>query len=302
MDPLKAALHSPNRAVQRALVEYLANEYAGVLFRRQTGVFAVVETEAGARQIVALNSGFRHEPGSAPAAAPNPNTPSGTRKFIELGPFEEIRDGERITYARTPDGGRLEYRIEGKVATITRVVAPDGTVLALEPQGARFGDVTVAANDHHAEMRLEDWKQRVAGRRILAAAPTRGCCDACNTRWKAIYGDEFDEMVPANRQTRKSWLDFRRELRRLGLHNDPNALAAKNFGLESEFVAKGDMARLRQMFARDVAALRAPNPQLMRIGRYLKVAGPAMMAFDALTSYAKAADQWRAGAKDAARH
>ena len=254
MDPLKAALHSNNPATLRALVEYLANDYGDVLFRRQTGVFAIVETEHGVRQIVVLNSGFRNEAGQSPMPAPGSNTLRGSRKFLELGPFEEVVDGQRITYSRTPDGGRIDYRIEGRNATITRVVAPDGSEIRLEPHpGAKFGDIAIAANDHHAEMRLEDWKNRVPGRRILSACPTRGCCAMCEARWKAIYGEEeYGKMIPGSRQTRKAWLDFRRQLRQLGLEKNPNALAPKNFGLPEEFVAKGDVAKLRAMFAEDV--------------------------------------------------
>jgi hypothetical protein len=56
--------------------------------------------------------------------------------------------------------------------------------------------------------------------------------------------------------------------------------------------------RLRRQGERLLAGYKPLDPRLSRIARTLKIAGPAMLAFDAATTYAKASDQWQNGAKD----
>src|SRR5579872_6755685 len=168
-----SALQNANRATLRAYVEYLANEYAPALFGKQTGVFAIVEDENGVRRPVTLNSGFRSE--SSPHVGDN---------LIQQGPFEAFRDGERITYVKTAKGVRIEY----KPGAITRVVAADGTEIPFDrtlkpnefgeitlPESEYHPKITIGPNEQHAEMRLADWASRTK-HRILAMAPTRGCC------------------------------------------------------------------------------------------------------------------------------
>jgi hypothetical protein len=291
MSSPKLPLEGTSLPTLRNFVDYLADRYHPVItarFDAQTGVVAIVEGPEGL-QVVTLNSGFRHKQTkpriAKPIQGPSGEIPNTGRNLIQEGPFEEIRGGQRITYMETPEGLRIEY----KKTKITRIVASDGTELPLSKQ-----IIKILPNQHHAEMRLLSWAKR-NNYRIVAMAPTRGCCIHCNKALQEYFksAKNFDEAVPKNRQTRGAWRSHLRDLSR-----EPSPGAAK----ATEFVAKGDAKEklLRARAGQAIESFKAPNLKLLRVARFLKVAGPAMVAFDAATSYAKAAEQWRTGAKDAA--
>ncbi|MDI4663489.1 hypothetical protein K9U40_03935 [Xanthobacter autotrophicus] len=293
MDPPRLPLEQASRGALLAFVELFADHYHDIIsvrVARQTGVCAVVEAvDAGpaSRQLVVFNSGFRIEKAHAP----------GSRLF-EAGPFRQMRGGRPVTYMRTRNGIRVEY----DRGVITAVETPDGRRLAFDrATGLRtFAEVAIEGNDHHAEMRLLSWAKQ-NGRTILALAPTRGCCATCNLRLRAEFGADFHQIVPASRQTREACSAHRAELRRLGVGSrpigrtlDPHAPAAGG-----SFVARPPQtnAATRAVARRAVGGLRPGDPRLLRLSRTLRVAGPVMAAFDAATTYATAAEQWRTGEK-----
>ncbi|HEV7602198.1 MAG TPA: hypothetical protein VGO49_18325 [Bradyrhizobium sp.] len=265
------------------------------IFDVATGVIAIVEDidiGPSSRRVLILNNGFRSE-GAVPAAKAVPTGVTiSPRDFTPLGPFEEIRNGQKIKYLKTDEGVRIEF----EKTTITRVVGPDGVEIPI----SKFKGFEIGPNVHHAEMRALDWAKR-NNCRIVAMAPTRGCCAHCLSRLQEYFGKDVDDAIAKHRQTRSGWRSFLKNLPKptAQLQRTP----ALTTGGKTEFVARKDavdLARLRSQSSGLMAKAAAPNPKLVRIARFLKVAGPVMMAFDAATSYAKASDQWNKGQKDAA--
>src|ERR1700689_4083077 len=98
----------------RDFVEYLADEYHRIItvrFNAQTGAVAIVDGPNG-RQIVTLNSGFRHKKPTVANPAhqgPSQEIANRPRGLVQEGPFKEIRNGREVTYLETPEGVRIEY-------------------------------------------------------------------------------------------------------------------------------------------------------------------------------------------------
>jgi len=312
--PTTLQLSLLNQIQLRDLVDSLAEEYRDVLkirlrtkgvlgvleeidirrkssagfFDVDTGAVAVVESrefqnapglkkEAKAtRKVIMLNNGYRSEK-AIPA--------SGSQRLVQQGPFTEIRNGKKITYIKHGDV-RLEYQGE----RITRIVGADGVEI---PPG-KFGDVKVFPNEHHAEMRILQWAER-NNYRILALSPTRGCCPHCALRMQQYFIQQninLDDAIPKSRQTRTLWRSFLKDLR-----------AAQRTATSIDYTLKNphiDIATLRTQFKSEMSKFRIPDRRLLKVSRYLKVAGPAMLAFDAATSYAKAAEELDKGNQEAA--
>jgi hypothetical protein len=259
-----------------------------------TGVVAIVENNKigpSSRMVIILNNGFRHL-----GKAPKPKTvPTGTtelpRDFIQQGPFKQMRGGREIKFLFT-EIDKIEIRIEFEGTKITRVVGADGIEIPISK--IRF---EIGPNEHHAEMRLLAWAKR-NGYRIVAMSPTRGCCSDCLARLQKYFGDGLDDAIPKHLQTpqgRRALLKNAKPTARL--------TPARSGNRAMEFTAKKnavDMARLRNKSRGVIAKAALPNPKLIRIARFLKVAGPVMVALDAATSYAKASGQWHAGQRDIA--
>lgn len=309
MDPhLKIPLEDLNQIQMRDLVDQMAEEYRDVLkirlknkglagvveeigvrqrssagfFDVDTGAIAVVEHRTGGkttRQVIKLNNGFRSEK-SAPIAR-NFGEP---HRLVQQGPFRGSIKGQKVTYIKHGD-----VRIEYKGHQVTRIVGPD----EIEIPRAKFGDVKIFPNEHHAEMRILQWAER-NNYRIVALAPTRGCCPHCALAMQQYFIKQnvnIDDAIPKVRQNRSLWRSFLKELK------------APPKSAPVEYTVKGgklDVAALRAKFKTQVTAFKSPDPRLVRISKVLKVAGPAMLVFDAATSYAKAADQWDKGERDAA--
>jgi hypothetical protein len=301
MAPPKRPLQDLSRAALRHLVDQEAEDVRPVLkiklkiptggrefFDVETVAVAVVEDEAigpTSRQIVILKQGFRNENAVPRTKAVPPGETVAPRDFIQQGPFEEMRGGRRVTYL-VRDGFRIEYQH----TTVTRVVGPNGAELP----HSEFRSFTIRPNEHHGEMRILDWAKRNKYR-IVSVAPTRGCCRHCLEQLKQYcreQGVDIDEVVPRHRQTRSAWRSFLKESRRQAPASGAREIVAREDAAE--------VARVRNQLRASMAKFKTPDPRLVRVARYLKVAGPAMMAFDAATTYAKAAEQWHAGQKTAA--
>jgi len=303
MDPAtNAPLKDLNQIQLRDLVDGIAEEYrdvlkirlknsgvAGVLeeiairqtssagfFDIDTGAIAVVEHQTGGkvtRQIIILNNGFRSE-GSEPRLGP-------PRELIQQGPFKKSRDGVQTKYIK-----RDNLRIEYKGTQATRVFGPGD----VEIKGMNLEDFKILPNEHHAEMRILQWAER-NNYRILSLAPTRGCCPHCALRMKQYFVQQnvnIDDAIPKSRQTRGLWRSYLKQLR--APKPAPVQYTAGHL----------DVPALRAKFQAQANAFRIPSARLTQISTVLKVAGPAMLAFDAATSSAKAADQWNKGNRDAA--
>jgi hypothetical protein len=293
-------LQLANRPTLAASLEFMANDIAPLLFGRQTGVFAVVEDAEGRRRtLVTLISGFRAESDLHIA-----------RNVVQQGPFEAIRNGERVTYVRVGKEGepgpgvRIEYDRAGTISRIETAGGVELPIPAVAPN--EFGEVTLPAtphydaitigpNQHHAEMRLYDWATRNK-LKIISMTPTRGCCVHCQRRLMAAFKHEFHDLIPLHRQSKRAYIQYRRWLKRIGLAQRPNDLPVRLPPSELKLLSDSQSSALRNAARRDLATLSQIDPRLMRISRYLRVVGPAMLAFDVATSAAKAADQWRQGA------
>lgn len=286
--PLKRA----KPAVLLQFAEHLSDRYSDVItkgYNRQTGIVAVVEKIGGgkrSRKLVMFNSGFRTD---------KPPPPARAGKLVQPGPYLEVRNGRKIHFLMTSEGVRVEY--DPKRGVITALEHPDGTREVIK-KGARlksFGNITVGTNSHHAEGRFLNWVTENKYK-IVVASPTRGCCLACGSQLRQVLGRDFEKAVPKSRWTARAF----------NLHNKERKLleqkiAAGKPAAAKQYVARGlsaeQLARLRAQAGSTLRAFKAPDPKLARIARVLKVAGPVMVAFDAMTSYAKASEQWQAGAK-----
>jgi len=152
-----------------AYVEREADEYRAVLtndekYDYQTGVCAILEKD-GKYYEAKLNSGM---PSENAAVSLEPDDPEQKGGLINPGPHAKREEGKRVAYTEDAEGNRVEY----------------------DP---------AKDNRHHAEMRLLDWAEK-AGYHIVAMAPTRGCCAACQEALKAEWGEKgFRDRLPESR-------------------------------------------------------------------------------------------------------
>jgi hypothetical protein len=179
-------------------VDHYADEYRSVLTVRETRDF-----QTGAVAIFEKPDGDRVIMIiNSGLRTEKPGAGDGKTGLVQTGPYQKTIGGKKYAYTRDSDGNEVIY----------------------DPK---------TSNDHHAEPKLIAFEES-SGYKLVAAAPTRGCCGDCQTDMKERYGEEgFKKMVPDHRQSPEAFNRHRAEIE-AAQKNQPNAVATKPDGGQAD--------------------------------------------------------------------